>query len=150
MTRTLLTMAGVFSGIVVMVSGQATPTGQATGPAQVTYIGHDKVSAGGTILTASNLKIQMNRRTGTGESEIHDKETDTLYILSGSATFVVGGEMIAPRVTEPGQHRGTGVTGGTSYALTKGDVMVIPAGQPHWFKEVKEPIDYYVVKAIAP
>jgi len=28
--------------------------------------------------------------------------------------------------------------------------MVIPAGVPHWFKEVPSSIDYYVVKVIAP
>jgi glc operon protein GlcG len=30
--------------------------------------------------------------------------------------------------------------------ITKGDVLVIPNGTPHWFKEVNGPINYYVVK----
>lgn len=30
--------------------------------------------------------------------------------------------------------------------ITKGDVVVIPNGTPHWFKEVKAPFLYYVVK----
>ena len=30
------------------------------------------------------------------------------------------------------------------------DVMVIPAGVPHWFKEVPKEINYYVVKVIKP
>jgi len=29
-------------------------------------------------------------------------------------------------------------------------VIVVPAGVPHWFKEVRGSIDYYVVKVIAP
>ena len=29
----------------------------------------------------------------------------------------------------------------------KGDVIVVPAGTPHWFKEVSNPFLYYVVKA---
>ena len=28
----------------------------------------------------------------------------------------------------------------------KGDVIIIPAGMPHWFKEVSDPFQYYVVK----
>ena len=31
--------------------------------------------------------------------------------------------------------------------IAKGDVFVIPAGIPHWFKEVSNPFLYYVVKA---
>jgi glc operon protein GlcG len=27
-----------------------------------------------------------------------------------------------------------------------GDVVIIPNGVPHWFKEVQAPFDYYVVK----
>jgi len=31
--------------------------------------------------------------------------------------------------------------------LSKGDVIIVPAGTPHWFKEVSVPFNYYVVKA---
>ncbi|MFY9607720.1 MAG: cupin domain-containing protein [Blastocatellia bacterium] len=31
--------------------------------------------------------------------------------------------------------------------LRKGDVIIVPAGTPHWFKEVSAPFLYYVVKA---
>ena len=32
--------------------------------------------------------------------------------------------------------------------LKKGDVVVIPAGIPHWFKEVSPTISYLTVKVI--
>ena len=118
--------------------------------APVTFIGHDKVAQGGTIVTAPNLIIQISKRTETGMSEVHDKETDTFHILSGSAVFVTGGEMIGSKPTAPGQYRGSGITGGQTHTLTKGDVMVVPAGTPHWFKTVTEPIEYYVVKVVVP
>jgi hypothetical protein len=36
--------------------------------------------------------------------------------------------------------------GGQTYHLTKGDVITIPAGTPHWFKEVPtQTIAYYAV-----
>ena len=132
--------------LIVAIAGapQGAPDGK------VVYVGHEKVAQGGSLVTAPNLLISVNRRAATGESEVHDKETDTLHILSGSATFVVGGEMIGSRQTAPGQYRGTGVRGGETFQLTPGDVIVIPAGIPHWFKDVPGPIEYYVVKVLKP
>jgi glc operon protein GlcG len=31
-------------------------------------------------------------------------------------------------------------------SITAGDVIVVPNGVPHWFREVPGPLDYYVVK----
>ena len=56
--------------------------------------------------------------------------------------------MVGGKVTAPGQSRGTEIQGGHSQRLAKGDVVVIPAGIPHWFKEVPQSISYYVVKVI--
>jgi mannose-6-phosphate isomerase-like protein (cupin superfamily) len=122
----------------------------ATDDSKVTFVGHDQVAKGGSVVTAPNLSITVAHRTEPGMVEVHDKETDTFYVLDGSATIVTGGTMVGGSVTGPGQHRGTDITGGQSQHLTKGDVMVIPAGLPHWFKEVPSSIDYYVVKVIAP
>jgi quercetin dioxygenase-like cupin family protein len=115
---------------------------------KVTYVGHDKVSKGGTLVRAPNLTVMVVTRTSAGEVEIHDKETDTFHVLEGSATFVTGGAMVGGRVTEPNQQRGKNMTGGEIHHLTKGDIIVIPAGIPHWFKEVPQSITYYVVKVI--
>ena len=117
---------------------------------KVTYIGHDKVAKGGTLLTAADLTVLMMHRAGPGEVEIHDKETDTFHVLEGEATFITGGTMTGGRVTAPNQRRGKNITGGETYHLSKGDVIVIPAGIPHWFKDVPKSIDYYVVKVIKP
>jgi len=117
---------------------------------KVTYIAADQVAKGGSLTTAPNLSITIAHRTEAGMVEVHDKETDTFYVLDGSATIVTGGTMVGGNVTGPGQHRGTDITGGQAQRLAKGDVMVIPAGVPHWFKEVPSSIDYYVVKVIAP
>jgi quercetin dioxygenase-like cupin family protein len=117
---------------------------------KVTFIGHDQVAKGGSLVTAPNLTVQIAHRTEPGMVEVHDKETDTFYVLDGSATIVTGGTMVGGSVTAPGQQRGTDIKGGQAQKLAKGDVMVIPAGVPHWFKEVAGSIDYYVVKVIAP
>ena len=115
----------------------------------VTFIGHETVAKGGNLVTQPNLSILIAHRTEPGMVEVHDTETDTIYVLDGAATIVTGGTMVGGNVTAPGQHRGTDITGGEPRQLVKGDVMVIPAGMPHWFKSVPSSIDYYVVKVIA-
>jgi len=122
--------------------------------ADVTFVDHDKVAAalakGGVLVTAQDLSVRGSHRTGPGEVEVHEKETDIIYVLDGQATFVTGGTMVGGKTTSPGQLLGTDIRNGQSHHLSKGDVIVVPAGTPHWFKEVPQPISYYVVKVIKP
>jgi len=126
----------------------------AQGTSNVTYVDHDKVAAaianGGQLASGPDFAISMAKRTSAGQVEIHDKETDTFYVLDGEATFVTGGMMIGGRVSRPNQQLGTDIQGGQTHHLMKGDVITIPAGTPHWFKEVTKPITYYMVKVIRP
>ena len=46
----------------------------------------------------------------------------------------------------PHEFRAPTVNGGETSKLVPGDVVIIPNGVPHWFKEVEAPFDYYVVK----
>lgn len=131
----------------VALSAAATPSG-------VAYFGHDlvasKLAKGGDIISTPAFKVSGSHRDKAGQVEVHDKETDILYVTDGSATFVTGGTIIGSKDTSPGQHLGTDMKGGETHHLTKGDVIVIPAGIPHWFKVVPSQVSYYVVKVIAP
>jgi quercetin dioxygenase-like cupin family protein len=117
---------------------------------KVTYVDHVKVAKGGALITAPDFLVEILTRTAPGQVEVHDKETDTFYVLNGEATFVTGGTMLGGKVTTPHQQRGTDIRGGEVHHLSKGDVIAIPAGIPHWFKEVPQPFTYYVVKVIKP
>jgi len=101
---------------------------------------------GGPLLATNNFKIQAGRREMPGEVEVHDTDTDIFYVLEGSATFVTGGTVVEPRTISPGETRAKAITGGQSRELNKGDIIVIPTRIPHWFKEVRGPFLYYVVK----
>jgi quercetin dioxygenase-like cupin family protein len=128
--------------------------GLAQDTAKVTYVDHDKVAAtvtnGGQLASGSDFAVSIAKRSAAGQVEVHDKETDTFYVLDGEATFVTGGTMIGGRVTRPNQQVGTDIQGGETHHLSKGDVITIPAGVPHWFKEVPKPITYYMVKVVRP
>src|SRR6266568_8042303 len=118
----------------------------------VTYVDHEKVTAalskGGPLVTAQDLLVSGSHRDKAGQVEVHDKETDVIYVVEGEAIFVTGGTMIGGKVTKAGQSLGTDIKGGDSHHLGKGDVIVVPAGVPHWFKEVPRPVSYYVVKVL--
>jgi len=132
--------------IVVMCSAWAVADGV---PTSVTYVPHDKAAAtfakGGQIVGDKGLVMLANRR-GAGEVEVHDKTNHIFIITEGEATFVTGGTMVNPRQTAPGQTRAASVEGGTTYHLSKGDVITVPAKTPHWFKEVPtQTIAYYAI-----
>jgi mannose-6-phosphate isomerase-like protein (cupin superfamily) len=91
--------------------------------------------------------VYASRREQPGVAEIHTKDADIIYVLEGSSTFVTGGTAVAPAVTAPDEIRGKKIEGGDTRQIAKGDVIIVPAGVPHWFKEVTNPFLYYVVKA---
>ena len=124
--------------------------GAAAETATATYADHDKVTKGGSLVTAPDYTVSVLKRTAAGQVEVHEKETDIFYVTDGEATFVTGGTMIGGKVTRPNQLNGTDIQGGETHHLTKGDVIVIPAGVPHWFKQVPQSIQYFTVKSIKP
>jgi len=93
-----------------------------------------------------NYMIHASRREKAGLAEVHTQDADLIYVLGGEATFVTGGKIVAPKNTATDEIRGASIEGGETRIITKGDVLVVPAGVPHWFKEVKGPVLYYVVK----
>jgi quercetin dioxygenase-like cupin family protein len=58
--------------------------------------------------------------------------------------------VVAPREVAPDEIRGARIDGGRAQALNQGDVIVVPAGVPHWFSQVDETFLYYVVKSTLP
>lgn len=93
-----------------------------------------------------NYMVHASRREGPGLVEVHTKDTDILYVLKGSATVISGGTVVDGKPTAPDEIRGKEITGGETRELVPGDAMIIPNGVPHWFKSVKGPFLYFVVK----
>lgn len=64
---------------------------------------------------------------------IHPAEAEYATVLEGSGTLLTGGTLIGAQQVRPGFVDGDRIEGGTSRVLHKGDVVLIPAGVPHWF-----------------
>jgi quercetin dioxygenase-like cupin family protein len=118
----------------------------------VTHIDSEKVATalgrGGSLVATKDFTVAGTHRMGPGQVEVHDHETDIFYVTEGEATLVTGGTMVGGKQTAEGQHRGTDITGGQTAHLKKGDVVTIPAGVPHWFKDVSPTISYLTIKVI--
>lgn len=142
LTRTtLLTTAVLLTAAVVSLGGGV--------PAAVHYIGHGKVtevmSKGGPIVNDPGLIVLAQRREA-GAVEYHDHTNHVFIMVEGEATLVVGGTMVDSKRTAPDQMRAPSLEGGTTYHMSKGDVITIPAKTPHWFKEVPtKTVAYYAV-----
>lgn len=131
-------------------STKPTPAPQADRP--VTYFDAETVQAafakGGVLADGkgTNYQVITGRRAGPGSCEVHTFDTDVIYVLKGEAIFVTGGKALDSKETAPGEFRGRSIEGGTDRKLAKGDVIIVPAGTPHWFKEVKGQFHYFLIK----
>lgn len=104
----------------------------------------------GAVLTngsnGENYMVHASRREKSGMSEVHELDTDIIYVLDGTATFVTGGKSVDLKQTAVNEFRGSMIDGGETRQLVKGDVVIVPKGVPHWFKQVDGTFLYYVVK----
>jgi len=145
MRVSLLVLASILTAALLM-AGDGAP--------KVTYVNHEKVAEafvkGGGLATGPDYSVGAMHRSASGAAELHEKQTDVYYVADGAATFVTGGVMLGDKVVSPGQHQGTGIQGGEVHHLSKGDVLVIPAGVPHWFKDVPDSVNYLLIKVEKP
>jgi mannose-6-phosphate isomerase-like protein (cupin superfamily) len=91
------------------------------------------------IVNEDHYRINIVRRDSAGVAMAHAtgpaKGSELHYIIDGAATVVTGGAL----------GRGA-IEGGESRRVSKGDVIFIPAGTPHWYKNVEGSVTYLEVR----
>ncbi|HSB60133.1 MAG TPA: cupin domain-containing protein [Vicinamibacteria bacterium] len=144
MTRALQAVGALLVAMALARGAQEPPA------ASVSFIPGEKVmeafARGMPLLETERYKVHASRREGPGQVEVHAEDTDVIYVLTGTATLVTGGAVVDGSTVAPGEVRGASVRGGEARRVGPGDVIVVPYGVPHWFREVPGPITYYVVK----
>ena len=92
-----------------------------------------------------NHSLLAIRRDGDGEAEVHDTQVDVIFVKSGEGTLILGGTVVEPRTTGPGEIRGKSIKGGVSKKMAAGDVIHVPAKIPHQML-VPKTLTFEVVK----
>ena len=83
------------------------------------------------VPTGPGATVLMVRRDRDGDVEVHEHLNDEFVVQGGHAVVRVGGTVSGNHQTAPGEWRGGTITDGSFYHLSPGDVLWIPAGQPH-------------------
>jgi mannose-6-phosphate isomerase-like protein (cupin superfamily) len=98
------------------------------------------------IANTDQYRINIVHREKAAGALAHEGNTELHYIIEGTGIVVTGGTIV----------RGTGginsatIEGGETHAVKKGDVLLVPSGSAHWYKEVTTPITYLEVRFVAP
>ena len=69
---------------------------------------------------------------------VHAQSADVWVMMAGTATAITGGQLVdSQKRPNTDDVAGSAIRGGVEQALKPGDVLYIPPGVPHGFKDVK-------------
>jgi mannose-6-phosphate isomerase-like protein (cupin superfamily) len=88
------------------------------------------------IVKFAPYTANLEYRALVGPAAAHDKEAEMFFVVEGSGTLVTGGRLVMETRPNPDNRSGTGIEGGTSQRVSKGDFIMVPAGSPHWFSVI--------------
>ena len=88
------------------------------------------------LLSLSPYTASLEYRALVGPAAVHEKEAEAFYVVDGAGTMVTGGKLTAERRTNAENLSGTGIEGGASRHVAKGDFIMVPENTPHWFSSI--------------
>lgn len=100
--------------------------------------------------------VHRTKLTKPGAVAEHDLVSEVYYIIDGTATLVLGPDLIGKKrrsadnlavktLNGPGNNAES-IRNGVTYELKAGDVVIIPAGTGHWFTKIDDHITYLMVR----
>ena len=95
-----------------------------------------KPGGGARLLQFSSYTSNLEYRTAVGTSGLHEAEDELFFVVDGSGVLVTGGTLTDPKRQDAKNILGSGVLGGVSQKVGKGDTFVVLKGTPHWFSAI--------------
>ncbi len=89
-------------------------------------------------------RVNLIHRTIPQNAIIHATGWEVHHLTAGRATAVTGGRV--ERSTGPNGERVAKIVDGESREVTVGDVIIIPAGTPHWYSEIDGSVTYLEIR----
>jgi glc operon protein GlcG len=159
MTRTGIVTTAIFAGALAGAAAQTpSPAAPASTPKAATYLSAADLAAAlkkateanpdmstARIQNSDHYRINIVRRGRGAGAMAHVPGTELHHILEGAGTIVTGGTIVRP--TEGGTPT---IQNGETRRVAKGDVILIPEGTPHWYKDVEGSITYLEVRFNVP
>jgi mannose-6-phosphate isomerase-like protein (cupin superfamily) len=102
----------------------------------------------GRTTSAGTYEVHTNSRFQSGQAEVHSHKvfTAVVYVISGEANLIIGGDGVTSKPGAPDKFGGQSIHVGESHHIAQGDMIVVPPGTPHSYKDVKEPFHYLEVQ----
>ena len=89
-----------------------------------------------SLIQLAPYNVSLEYRASVGNAAVHETEAELFYVVDGSATLVTGGKLTGESRTNAENLTGTGIEGGTSRHVAKGDFVMVPERTPHWFSAI--------------
>ena len=89
-----------------------------------------------SLLQLAPYNVSLEYRASVGNAAVHETEAELFYVVDGSATLVTGGKLAGEKRTNAENLTGTGIEGGESRHVARGDFVIVPDHTPHWFSKI--------------
>jgi mannose-6-phosphate isomerase-like protein (cupin superfamily) len=91
------------------------------------------------LLEAAPYRANLEYRVHGVDSNpnVHEHEAELFYVVEGGGTLTTGGKLRNEKRLNPNNLTGTGIEGGTSRRIAKGDFFLVPENTPHGFTETE-------------
>jgi mannose-6-phosphate isomerase-like protein (cupin superfamily) len=95
------------------------------------------------VQNTDHYRINVVERTKPQGAIAHPGFIEVHHIIEGTGTLVTGGTIVRAASAGGG---GATIEGGQSRRVGKGDVVLIPAGAPHWYRDFDGTLTYLEVR----
>ena len=100
----------------------------------------DRPNAAARVFTLDPYAVSVEQRQPqTQGAAAHADRAELFYVIDGAGTMLTGGTITDGKQTGVNT-QGTTITGGTRIVFKTGDFIMVPAGVPHQFVDLKAPV----------